>query len=114
MSVTNFCSADAQTASAVRAKVTFQTLQEKKQSSRPITALTAYDYATARLVDEAPPVEIYAPAGEGAAIAWLYRHGRVLDREIEDDGGTRLAVRLSDQALGQFEQLFPHAELTHH
>src|SRR6201996_2290719 len=53
MSVTNFCSADAQTASAVRAKVTFQTLQEKKQNSRPITALTAYDYATARLVDEA-------------------------------------------------------------
>jgi 3-methyl-2-oxobutanoate hydroxymethyltransferase len=53
MSVTNFCSADAHNASAVRAKVTFQTLQEKKQSGRPITALTAYDYATARLVDEA-------------------------------------------------------------
>src|ERR1700743_87550 len=53
MSVTNFCSADAQIASATRAKVTFQTLQEKKQTSRPITALTAYDYATARLVDEA-------------------------------------------------------------
>ncbi|HTZ88715.1 MAG TPA: 3-methyl-2-oxobutanoate hydroxymethyltransferase [Alloacidobacterium sp.] len=53
MSVTNFCSADAHNASAVRAKVTFQTLQEKKQSGKPITALTAYDYATARLVDEA-------------------------------------------------------------
>src|SRR5271170_4363253 len=52
MSVTNFCSADAHNASAVRAKVTFQTLQEKKQSGRPITALTAYDYSTARLVDE--------------------------------------------------------------
>src|SRR5215475_7538171 len=53
MSVTNFCSADAQNGAAARAKVTFQTLQEKKQSGRPITALTAYDYATARLVDEA-------------------------------------------------------------
>jgi len=53
MSVTNFCSADAQNASAPRAKVTFQTLREKKQNGRPITALTAYDYATARLVDEA-------------------------------------------------------------
>ena len=53
MSVTNFCSADAQNASAPRAKVTFQTLQEKKQNGRPITARTAYDYATARLVDEA-------------------------------------------------------------
>src|SRR5579885_3746388 len=49
MSVSNFCSP----ASAVRAKVTFQTLQEKKQAGRPISALTAYDYATARLVDEA-------------------------------------------------------------
>src|ERR1700745_3711867 len=53
MSVTNFCSADAQNASAVSAKVAFQTLQEKKQSGKPISALTAYDYATARLVDEA-------------------------------------------------------------
>jgi 3-methyl-2-oxobutanoate hydroxymethyltransferase len=53
MGVTNFCSADERNASAVRAKITFQTLQEKKQSGRPITALTAYDYATARLVDEA-------------------------------------------------------------
>jgi GTPase len=70
--------------------------------------------AIARLVDEAPPVEVHAPAGEGAAIAWLYRHGRVIDRETESDGGTRLAVRLSDQAVGQFEQLFPQAELTHH
>jgi len=33
--------------------VTFPALQEKKQTGRPITALTAYDYATARLVDEA-------------------------------------------------------------
>src|SRR6266704_5664460 len=36
-----------------RSKVTFQTLLEKKQKHEPITCLTAYDYATARLVDEA-------------------------------------------------------------
>ena len=70
--------------------------------------------AVAKLVDETAPVEIHAPAGEGAAIAWLYRHGRVIDRETESDGGTRLAVRLSDQAMGQFEQLFPQAALTIH
>jgi 3-methyl-2-oxobutanoate hydroxymethyltransferase len=33
--------------------VTFQALQQKKHAGRPITALTAYDYATARLVDQA-------------------------------------------------------------
>jgi 3-methyl-2-oxobutanoate hydroxymethyltransferase len=54
MSITNFRSADAQSgAQAITPKVTFQTLQEKKQAGRPITALTAYDYSTARLVDEA-------------------------------------------------------------
>ncbi len=67
----------------------------------------------AGLVDEAPPVEVHAPAGEGAAIAWLYRHGRVIARETHDDGGVRLEVSLSPQALGQFEQLFPQAELRH-
>lgn len=34
-------------------KVTFQSLQQKKREHRPITSLTAYDYATARQVDEA-------------------------------------------------------------
>jgi 3-methyl-2-oxobutanoate hydroxymethyltransferase len=50
MSVTNFRS-DADSGAA--SKITFQTLQEKKRAHRSITALTAYDYATARLVDEA-------------------------------------------------------------
>jgi 3-methyl-2-oxobutanoate hydroxymethyltransferase len=50
MSVTQFRN-DGSASSPV--PVTFQTIQEKKQTGRPITALTAYDYATARLVDEA-------------------------------------------------------------
>ena len=35
------------------AKITPHTLLERKQAHRPIAALTAYDYATARLADEA-------------------------------------------------------------
>ena len=50
MSLTNFRSAGA---GAPASKVTFPFLEEKKRSHVPITALTAYDYATARLVDEA-------------------------------------------------------------
>jgi GTP-binding protein HflX len=65
----------------------------------------------AGLVDEAPPVEVRAPAGEGAAVAWLYRNGRVLEREACEDGAERLEVSLSAQALGQFEQLFPHVSV---
>src|SRR5579883_1095939 len=35
------------------AKITTSTIQDKKSRHEPITVLTAYDYATARLVDEA-------------------------------------------------------------
>jgi GTP-binding protein HflX len=70
--------------------------------------------AVAALVDEAPPVDVYAPAGEGAAIAWLYRNGRVIERNDGKDGSVRLAVSLSPQALGQFEQLFPSSEIRPH
>jgi 3-methyl-2-oxobutanoate hydroxymethyltransferase len=38
---------------SARPKVTTTTIQEKKQRREPITCLTAYDYPSARLVDEA-------------------------------------------------------------
>jgi 3-methyl-2-oxobutanoate hydroxymethyltransferase len=41
------------TSSTSSLKVTIPTLQEKKRNHAPISALTAYDYAMARLVDEA-------------------------------------------------------------
>ncbi len=50
MSITQFRSA-AEPASG--SKTTVETLLNKKKQGAPITALTAYDYATARLVDEA-------------------------------------------------------------
>jgi 3-methyl-2-oxobutanoate hydroxymethyltransferase len=50
MSLTSF--GESRTGSP-RAKVTALTIQEKKQRREPITFLTAYDYATSRLVDEA-------------------------------------------------------------
>ena len=51
MSIPHFRSADASAPAPI--PVTLHTLQEKKSTGQPITALTAYDYATARLVDEA-------------------------------------------------------------
>jgi GTPase len=68
--------------------------------------------AIAALVDEAPPVDVVTPPGEGAAIAWLYSHGRVIEREEGEDGAVRFSVSLTAQALGQFEQLFPQALVT--
>ncbi|MCA6298687.1 MAG: GTPase HflX, partial [Phenylobacterium sp.] len=59
------------------------------------------------LIDEAAPVQIHAAAGQGDLIAWLYRHGRVLERREAEDGSVALTVSLSDQAQGQLERLFP-------
>ena len=52
MSLTERRSIDAATP-ATSFKVTISTLQEKKRARARISALTAYDYATARLVDDA-------------------------------------------------------------
>src|ERR1700749_4158365 len=53
MSLTHFRPAESSAKSSQQSRVTIQTLQDKKSQGTPIVALTAYDYATARLVDEA-------------------------------------------------------------
>lgn len=54
MSLTHFRIADSSSPSHRAAtRVTIQSLQDKKTHGTPIVALTAYDYASARLVDEA-------------------------------------------------------------
>jgi 3-methyl-2-oxobutanoate hydroxymethyltransferase len=53
MSLTHFRTADRSAPASRAARVTIQSLQDKKAQGIPIVALTAYDYATARLVDEA-------------------------------------------------------------
>jgi GTP-binding protein HflX len=65
----------------------------------------------AAMVDTAPPMDVVVPANDGRALAWLYQHGRVVERVDQDDGAARLAVRLDEQALGRFERLFPEATL---
>src|ERR1700760_3403696 len=53
MSLTHFRSVDTSASASQGTRVTVQSLQDKKTEGKPIVALTAYDYATARLVDEA-------------------------------------------------------------
>ncbi len=65
----------------------------------------------AGLVDQGARIDARLEAGEGDALAWLYRHGRVVGRTDTDDGGVEVQVRLDAQALGRFERLFPHAIL---
>jgi GTPase len=47
-------------------------------------------------------IELEVPLSDGAAIAWLYRHGEVLDRR-DDETRAHFAVRLSPADIGRFK-----------
>ncbi len=63
----------------------------------------------AGLVDDDAPLAADLGPGDGEALAWLYRNGRVTHREDRADGGQHLEVKLDAQALGRFERLYPGA-----
>jgi GTP-binding protein HflX len=47
-------------------------------------------------------IELDVPLSDGAAIAWLYRHGEVLERR-DDETRAHFAVRLSPADIGRFK-----------
>src|SRR6266567_3292855 len=53
MSLTNFPGGSSTSSANQLPKVTMPALAEMKRQGKPISALTAYDYATSRLIDEA-------------------------------------------------------------
>jgi GTP-binding protein HflX len=58
------------------------------------------------MLDESPERVFQLQPGDGEALAWLYRHGRVTARD-EAENGLTVTARLDAQALGQFERLRP-------
>jgi GTP-binding protein HflX len=80
----------------------------------PVSAVTgegceALLAAVASRVDRGAPLDLDLPPGDGEALAWLYRHGRVVGRRDDELGAMHLSVRLDPQARGRFERLFPEA-----
>lgn len=79
---------------ALRRKVTVQTLLEKKRQRHPITALTAYDYPTARIVDEAG-IDLVL-VGDSLAMTVLGRENTLsltVDEMLHHAKAVRRAVR---------------------
>lgn len=50
--------------------------------------------------------DVHVAHAEGAALAWLYRHTDVLDRNDDEDGAT-LTVRAGTGAFARFAAIFP-------
>jgi len=65
----------------------------------------------ASLVDVTPEIDVVLSHSQGEALAWLYRHGRVVGRHDTSEGALHLRVRLDGQALGQFERRYPDAAI---
>ena len=61
------------------------------------------------LVDEGAILTIVLPAADGEGLAWLYRHGRVVERHADGEGAVLLRARLDEAALSRFERLRPAA-----
>ena len=93
--------------------------QRRDGSGVPVVALSAITGEgcakltgfLAELLDKGAPIEARLGPQDGDALAWLYRHGRVLSRSDAESGEVNVAVRLDAQALGQFERRFPGALL---
>jgi GTPase len=59
-----------------------------------------------RLEGDRQLVHLDVPVSDGAALAWLYRHGEVVTRR-DDEREAHLAVRLSEADLGRFRNRRP-------
>ncbi len=90
------------------AKITFQALQQKKQRGEPITALTAYDYPTARLVDEAG-IDLILVGDTLGMVVLGYEStlpvtlDEMLHHTKAARRGTRRALLLADMPFGTYE-----------
>ena len=86
----------------------------RRTEASPVSAVTgegceALLKRISGLIDDSPPIAIRLSAGDGEALAWIYRNGRVMSREDEAEGGVTIVARLDAQALGRFERQFPEA-----
>ncbi len=114
MSIPHFRSAGPLRVPAVPAKVTLPHLQEKKRLGQPITALTAYDYATARLVDESgidmilvgdslAMVVMGLDSTLAVTVDEMLHHTRAVRRAV------RRAVLVADMPFGSYHSGLPRA-----
>lgn len=80
----------------------------------PVSAVTGEGCAEllsliAHRIDDSKPIQARLGPNEGEALAWLYRNGRVIHRDEDEEGGVTLEVKLDPQAMGRFERLYPGA-----
>ncbi len=82
---------------------------QRNRDAVPISAVTGEGCDTLvglldhRLEGDRALVHLDVPVSDGAALAWLYRHGEVVSRS-DDEREAHLSVRLSHADLGRFRR----------
>jgi len=112
MSLTNFSGGSVSSPANPLTKVTMPALAEMKRQAKPISALTAYDYATARLVDEAGIDLILV--GDSLAMVVLGHDNTLavtVDEMLHHTRAVRRAVRralvVADMPFGSYHGSIP-------
>ena len=110
MSLTNFPGGSSSSSANQLPKVTMPALVEMKRQGKPISALTAYDYATSRLVDEAGIDLILV--GDSLAMVVLGHDNTLavtVDEMLHHTRAVRRAVRralvVADMPFGSFSSV---------
>ncbi len=114
MSLTSFPGDGVSASANSLTKVTVPALAEMKRQAKPISALTAYDYATARLVDEAGIDLILV--GDSLAMVVLGHDNTLavtVDEMLHHTRAVRRAVRralvVADMPFGSYHASIPDA-----
>jgi GTP-binding protein HflX len=92
-------------------RATLRNQTRRNHDAVPVSAVTGegcdalLDLLDQRLDIDRRLVRLDVPLSDGAAIAWLYQHGEVVER-ADDDAHAHVDVRLSDADLGRFRGTF--------
>jgi 3-methyl-2-oxobutanoate hydroxymethyltransferase len=108
MSLTNFSVGGSSSSGSPITKITVPALAEMKRQGKPISALTAYDYATSRLVDEAG-IDLVL-VGDSLAMVVLGHENTLsvtVDEMLHHTRAVRRAVRralvVADMPFGSYQ-----------
>jgi GTPase len=86
--------------------------QARRHGGAALSALTGegmqelFALLDARITADYTTADINLTADEGAALAWLYRHGEVRCRHDGESGGISVQVRMQSADLARFDKLF--------
>jgi GTP-binding protein HflX len=89
-------------------KIVVENQARRNVTAVPISAVTGegcnelLQLVDTRLGADRETAHLDIPLSDGATIAWLYRHGEVIERK-DDDDNAHIAVRLSPADLGRFQ-----------